>query len=437
MAGKTKKVCVITLGCPKNVVDSEILMRQFEANNLQLVGSSDESDATIINTCGFIQTAKKESLDTIMHAVKLKKEGRIAQLVVMGCLAERYARELKKEIPEVDAYVGANKIHQVVQALGADPKYDLIGERVLTTPGHYAYLKISEGCDRPCSFCSIPIMRGKHISKPIEAIVDEAKLLSERGVRELIVIAQDSTYYGLDLYGKRKLAVLLDRLASIDGIEWIRLMYAFPTGFPSDILKVMRENPKICRYLDIPLQHISDPVLESMKRGANSNEIESLIERIRRELPGVALRTTLIVGYPAEGEKEFKELEKFVTRTKFERLGLFTYSREEDTSAFGLGDPVPEGAKQDRYDRIMEIQQGISSKRNESLVGTDVRVLIDEVVDGTALGRTEADAPEVDNEVTIHDAADCGEGKFYDVRVDDSGPYDLFGKIAGRKVQGD
>jgi ribosomal protein S12 methylthiotransferase len=429
MSKTTKKICIITLGCPKNVVDSEILMKQFQANNLELVQSSDESDATIINTCGFIQSAKKESLDTIMHAVELKKTGRIQQLVVMGCLAERYAADLKKEIPEVDAYVGANKIDQVVSALGAHPKYNLIGERVLTTPPHYAYLKISEGCDRPCSFCSIPLMRGKHISKPIETILQEARKLAEQGVRELIIIAQESTYYGLDLYGKRKLAELLEKLSSINGVEWIRLMYAFPTGFPSDVLKVLAENPKICKYLDIPLQHISDPVLASMKRGTNSRDVKSLIEKIRNEVPGIALRTTLIVGYPNEGEKEFLELKHFVEEIKFERLGLFTYSQEEDTAAFDLGDPTPEGIKQERFNSIMEVQKKISLAHNNLLVGKKIRTIIDTMEDGTGIGRTQYDAPEIDNAVTLHDVKNVKQGNFYNVLIDDCDAYDLFGRL--------
>ncbi|MBI5022520.1 MAG: 30S ribosomal protein S12 methylthiotransferase RimO [Ignavibacteriales bacterium] len=433
MPKMTKKVCIITLGCPKNVVDSEMLMKQFQANNLKLVQSSDESDATIINTCGFIQSAKKESLDTIMHAVELKKTGRIQQLVVMGCLAERYSADLKKEIPEVDAYVGANKIDQVVSALGAHPKYNLIGERVLTTPPHYAYLKISEGCDRPCSFCSIPLMRGKHISKPIETILQEARKLAEQGVRELIIIAQESTYYGLDLYGKRKLAELLDKLSSIEGVEWIRLMYAFPTGFPGEVLKVIAENPKICKYLDIPLQHISNTVLASMKRGTNSKEIKSLINKIKTEVPRIALRTTLIVGYPNESEKEFLELKHFVEEIKFERLGLFTYSQEEDTNAFDLGDPVPEEVKQERFNSIMEMQRGISLAHNKLLVGKKIRTLIDTLEDGTGIGRTQYDAPEIDNAVTLHGVDNVKQGNYYDVLIDDCDAYDLFGRLANKE----
>ncbi|MBA4311606.1 MAG: 30S ribosomal protein S12 methylthiotransferase RimO [Chlorobiaceae bacterium] len=434
MPKTTKKICIITLGCPKNVVDSEMLMKQFQANNLELVQSSDESDATIINTCGFIQSAKKESLDTIMHAVELKKTGRIQQLVVMGCLAERYAANLKKEIPEVDAYVGANKIDQVVSALGAHPKYNLIGERVLTTPPHYAYLKISEGCDRPCSFCSIPLMRGKHISKPIETILHEARKLTELGVRELIIIAQESTYYGIDLYGKRKLAELLEKLSSINGVEWIRLMYAFPTGFPSDVLKMIADNPKICKYLDIPLQHISDPVLASMKRGTDSREARSLIDKIRNEVPGIALRTTLIVGYPNEGEKEFLELKHFVDEVKFERLGLFTYSQEEDTTAFDLGDPVPEEVKQERFNAIMETQREISLAHNNLLVGKKIRTLVDTLEEGTGIGRTQYDAPEIDNAVTLHGVENVKSGNFYDVLIDDCDAYDLFGRLVKEEL---
>ncbi|MBI5476516.1 MAG: 30S ribosomal protein S12 methylthiotransferase RimO [Ignavibacteriales bacterium] len=429
MSKKNKKVCIITLGCPKNVVDSEQLMRQLEANNLELVHSSDESDSTIINTCGFIQSAKKESLDTIMHAVELKRTGRIKNLIVMGCLAERYAETLKKEIPEVDDYVGANRISDVVTSLGAHPKFDLLGERKLTTPKHYAYLKISEGCDRPCSFCSIPLIRGKHTSKPITHLVDETKRLADQGVRELIIVAQDSTYYGLDIYGKRKLASLMEKLSDVQGIDWIRLMYAFPAGFPLDILKVISENPKVCKYLDIPLQHIADPVLKSMKRGINTKSMSKLIEKIRAEVPGIALRTTFIVGYPNEGKREFRQLENFVKEMKFERLGVFTYSQEEDTSANKLGDPVPEPVKLERFNAIMEIQKDISYRRNKSLVGKSIKTLIDSKSGGSGIGRTEFDAPEVDNEVTIHAADKFHAGNFYNVLIDDCDAYDLFGSV--------
>jgi ribosomal protein S12 methylthiotransferase len=429
VAKKKKKICIITLGCPKNVVDSEQLMKQLEANNLELVHSSDESDSTIINTCGFIQTAKKESIDTIMHAVELKKTGRIQKLIVMGCLAERYSDTLKKEIPEVDAYVGANRISDVVTALGAHPKFDLLGERTLTTPKHYAYLKISEGCDRPCSFCSIPLMRGKHISKPIKQIIGEAKILAAQGVRELIVIAQDSTYYGLDIYGKRKLADLLEKLSLIKGIEWIRLMYAFPAGFPVDVLKVIAENPKVCNYLDIPLQHVADVVLKSMKRGIDSKGLKILVEKIRTDVPKIALRTTFIVGYPNEKKNEFKQMERFVREIKFERLGVFTYSQEDDTSAYKLGDPVPEEVKQERFNIIMEAQREISHKHNKSLIGKKIRTLIDSTEGMSAVGRTEFDAPEIDNEVTLHRADKVQPGKFYDVLIEDCDAYDLFGVI--------
>jgi len=404
-------------------------MRQLAANNLKLVSNSDESDVTVINTCGFIRSAKQESLDTIFQAVQLKKEGRIKKLVVMGCLSERYEEDLRKEIPEIDACVGANKIERVVSALGADFKNELTGERMLTTPHHYAYLKISEGCDRPCSFCSIPVIRGKHVSKPLEKILDEANYLASAGVKELILIAQDTTYYGVDLYGKRMLASLLEKLSLINGFEWIRLMYAFPTGFPADVLKLFNECPKLCRYLDIPVQHVSDAVLLSMRRGINSRELRNLIENIRKDIPNIALRTTLIVGYPNEGEKEFKELYEFVEETKFERLGVFTYSPEEDTSAYTLGDPVTTEIKEERYNRIMEIQQEISSVYNQHLVGKRMKILVDHYKDKIAVGRTEFDAPEIDNEVHIESTIKLTAGKFCQVEIVDADAYDLFGKL--------
>jgi len=428
MTSKRKKVNIITLGCSKNTVDSEVLMRQLELNNWELSESSEGSDITVINTCGFIEAAKQESVDTILQAVRLKQEGRLERVVVMGCLSERYADALKKEIPEVDAFVGANKMDQVVLELGGVLRRELLGERLLTTPRHFAYLKISEGCDRPCSFCSIPLMRGKHVSKPIERVVTEAKRLAALGVKEIILIAQDSTYYGLDLYGKRRLAELLGLLGEIDGIEWIRLMYAFPTGFPDDVLDQFNTNAKLCRYLDIPVQHVSDPILTSMRRGISSEALRRLIGEIRSGVPGISLRTTLIVGYPGEGEQEIEELLQFVEQTSFDRLGVFTYSQEEGTFAYPLGDSVSPEVKESRREKIMELQQSISQKKNQALIGTRVRILIDEKHDGIARGRTERDAPEVDNEVVVTNAHRLKVGEFHDVRIVDAAEYDLFGE---------
>ena len=426
MNRKRDRVKVITLGCPKNLVDSEVLLKQLQSNNLDLAGDSADSDIAIINTCGFINDAKRESIDTIFHAVQLKKEGKLKKVIVMGCLTERYAAELQKEIPEIDACLGANKLDHVLSSLGFDFKHNLISERLLTTPSHYAYLKISEGCDRPCSFCSIPIIRGMHISKPIDQILLEAKHLSDNGVKELILIAQDSTYYGLDLNGKRTLASLLENLGMIDGIEWIRLMYAFPTGFPDDILEQFNTNPKLCHYLDIPVQHISDAVLNSMRRGIRSKELRKLIDNIRSKVPGICLRTTLIVGYPNEGEKEFNELRQFVEEMEFDRLGVFTYSQEEGTASFLLGDPIPQNIKEERMNAIMESQREISLRKNQQLIGKSIRILVDRKEGNSAIARTERDAPEIDNEVTIQDAGNIQIGKFYDVAVVDADAYDLF-----------
>ena len=427
MPEKKEIINVITLGCSKNTVDSEVLMGQLSRNKFGLSADSEGADIAVINTCGFIEAAKQESIDTILQAVALKKEGRLKKVIVMGCLSERYAAELKKEIPEVDAYIGANKMDQVVLELGGDLKAELLGERLLTTPRHYAYLKISEGCDRPCAFCSIPIMRGSHVSKPMERIVLEATRLAALGVRELILIAQDSTYYGLDLYGKRVLASLLEQLGRVEGIEWIRLMYAFPAGFPTDILRQIADNPKVCRYLDMPVQHVSDPILASMRRGITSRQLRTLIGEIRETVPGIALRSTLIVGYPGEGEKEFQELLAFVKETEFDRLGVFLYSQEDGTTAFPLGDPVPHAVKEERHAAIMEAQQEIAFRKNQRALGTTMTVLIDSTENGAAVGRTAQDAPEVDNEVTIESAAGLIVGNFYPITIVEAEEYDLFG----------
>lgn len=426
MKSTKEKINVITLGCSKNTVDSEVLMSQLKANKFALSENSDGAEIAVINTCGFIEAAKQESIDTILQAVALKKEGKLKKVVVMGCLSERYAVELREEIPDVDEFIGANKMDEVVRRLGGEYKFELLGERLLTTPRHFAYLKISEGCDRPCAFCSIPLMRGKHVSKPMDRVLLEARRLAALGVKEVVLIAQDSTYYGLDLSGKRTLATLLRELGGVEGIEWLRLMYAFPTGFPEDVLEEFHRNPKLCRYLDMPVQHVSTRVLTSMKRGITSERQRALIEKIRTAIPGIALRTTVIVGYPNEEEEDFRELLEFVRATKFDRLGVFTYSQEDDTTAFVLGDPVPHEVKEERRDRLMEAQREISLERNERLVGSTINVLIDSRDGDVAIGRSEYDAPEVDNEVLVHGGAGLEVGQFYDVTITDAQEYDVF-----------
>ncbi len=427
MRDTPKKTRVITLGCSKNTVDSEVLLKQLAENNCPIATDGEDSEIAIINTCGFIEAAKQESIETILQAVRLKEEGRLAKVIVMGCLSERYASELKKEIPEVDAFFGSNAIDRVVEAAGGKYKKELLGERMVTTPRHFAYLKISEGCDRPCSFCSIPIMRGKHVSKPAERVVLEARRLAALGVRELILIAQDSTYYGLDLYGKRSLARLLADLAGVEGIEWIRLMYAYPAGFPEDVIEQFATNPKLCPYIDLPLQHISDPVLMSMKRGITRERIHALLGRLRTSVPEMTIRTTLIVGYPNEGEEEFRELLDFVRAARFDRLGVFPYSLEDGTSAFALGDPILQEVKEARRGAIMAVQSEVSHENNRRLVGTVRRVLVDEVIAGGAIGRTVQDAPEIDNEVTIRTPDRLAAGEFTNVLITDAAEYDLFG----------
>lgn len=424
--GKKEKINVLTLGCSKNTVDSEVLMRQLQLNNWELADEPSEADITVINTCGFIEDAKNESIQTILQAVELKKAGKLKKVIVMGCLSERYASELQKEIPEVDAFIGANKMEQVVTTLGGESKIELLGERMLTTPKHYAYLKISEGCDNPCSFCAIPIMRGKHTSKPMERILLEAQRLGALGVTELIVIAQDSTYYGLDIYGKRMLAGLLEKLNAITGVEWIRLMYAYPAKFPLDILDVMNAGENICKYIDMPIQHIADSVLKSMRRGISSRSTRELIETIRTKVPGIALRTTLILGYPDESEGDFEELLAFVKETRFDRLGVFTYSQEDDTAAFPLGDPVPHEVKEERKRLIMEAQKQISLERNQALIGKSIRIVIDQKDGDVSIGRTAQDAPEIDNEVMVHNSPHYTVGNYYDVEIADAEEYDLF-----------
>ena len=427
-----KKINVITLGCSKNIYDSEILMGQLKANKFDVVHESanGEGRIVIINTCGFIDNAKQESIDTILRYAKAKKEGAIDQLYVTGCLSERYKPELKKDIPEVDEYFGTRDLIPLLKILGADYKHELIGERLLTTPSHYAYLKISEGCDRPCSFCAIPLMRGKHISVPIEQLIAQANSLAAKGVKEIILIAQDLTYYGLDIYGKRNLAELLNRFCEVDGIEWIRLHYAYPSGFPMEILDVMREQKKICNYLDIPLQHISDRMLTSMRRGITKEKTIQLVNTIREKVPGIAVRTTLIAGYPGEMEKDFEEMKEWVVETKFDRLGIFTYSHEENTHAFSLNDDVPPEVKQQRAEEVMSIQQKISEAINSRKAGSILKVLFDRKEGDYFIGRTEHDSPEVDNEVLVDAKNNYARiGDFANVEITDAGEFDLFGKI--------
>ncbi len=424
-----RKVNVVTLGCSKNLVDSEVLMGQLRAGGIDVVHESEEDhEVVVVNTCGFIDNAKQESIDTILHYAKLRKEGRIHRLVVTGCLSERYKPDLEKEIGDVDEYFGTRDLPALLKSFNIDYRHELIGERVLANPSHYAYLKISEGCDRPCSFCAIPLMRGKHISRSIEDIVSEAQKLASDGTRELLLIAQDSTYYGLDLYGKRELAKLMDKLSDVKGIEWIRLHYAFPSGFPEEVLDVMRERENICRYLDIPLQHISDKMLRSMRRGTTKERTYRLLNLIREKVPGVALRTSLISGYPGESEEDHNELLSFVSDIRFDRLGVFEYSHEENTHAFSLEDDVEAERKTSRVQEIMELQQGISSELNTNKVGQVLKVLIDRKEGDYFIGRTEFDSPEVDNEVLIS-AGDqyLRTGDFVNVKITSSGEFDLYG----------
>lgn len=426
---RLKKVNLVSLGCSKNLVDSEILLRQFKANGLSIINNPTQADYVVINTCGFINDAKDESIQAILEAVELKSVGTVKKVIVMGCLSERYKEELTEEIPDVDAYFGVTDFKGVLKELGLDYKKELLGERVLSTPKHYAYLKISEGCNNPCSFCAIPLIRGPHKSKTIEEIISEAEFLAKKGVKELILIAQDSTYYGLDLYGVRKLAELMKKLTKVDGIEWIRLLYAFPSKFPEEILDVIAEEEKVVKYIDIPFQHISDKVLKSMQRGVSRRRTYELIDLMRSKIPNLTLRTTLIVGYPEEGEKEFQELYDFVKEIKFDRLGVFTYSQEEGTKAFVLGDPIPQEEKERRKKEIMELQAKISYEKNQNLVGKELSVIIDEIEDKIAYGRTEKDAPEVDNSVIVHTNKKLEQGEFYKVKIVDALEFDLIGQI--------
>ena len=424
------KINVITLGCSKNTYDSEVLMGQLKSNNKNVV-HDEEGNIVVINTCGFIDNAKQQSIDTILENVKKKNEGLIDKVFVTGCLSERYKPDLKKEIPDVDEYFGTTEMPSLLKHLGADYKHELIGERLLTTPKNYAYLKISEGCDRPCSFCAIPLMRGKHKSVSIEDLVSQAKILADKGIKELILIAQDSTYYGIDLYGKRSLSKLLKELVKVDGIEWIRLHYAFPNGFPVDVLEVINYEPKICNYIDIPLQHISNKILKSMKRGASMEKINDLLQMFRDKVPEIAIRTTLIVGYPGETNEDYELLKEWVKNTKFDRLGCFTYSHEENTGAYKLIDDVPQKIKNERLNEIMEIQSQISWELNQKKIGKKFKVLIDRKRGNYYVGRTQYDSPDVDNEVLIQaDTNFLRVGEFVDVKIIEASDFDLYAEVS-------
>jgi len=418
------------MGCSKNLVDSEVLLTQLRGNNIDAVHESkkDDSNIVVINTCGFIDNAKQESIDTILRYVDAKEEGIVEKIYVTGCLSQRYKEDLEKEIPLVDAWFGTRDLSRLLKTLNANYKHELVGERILTNPNHYAYLKISEGCDRPCSFCAIPIMRGGHISRPIEELVLEAKNLSRNGVKELLLIAQDSTYYGLDLYKKRNLAELLKNLSDVEGLEWIRLHYAFPAGFPMDALEVISERSNICNYLDIPLQHGSSEILKIMRRGITREKTEQLLDTIRAKVPGIAIRTTLIAGHPGETEEYFDEMMKFVERSRFDRLGVFAYSHEDNTYSHTMPDILPDEVKQKRVEFVMELQQGISLELNREKIGKTFKVLIDRKEGGNFIGRTEFDSPEVDNEVIIKSKNYLRMGDFAQIKITDASEFDLTGE---------
>ena len=429
---KKNKINVITLGCSKNVYDSEVLMGQLVANNMEVEHESekDDSNIVVINTCGFIDNAKEESINTILEHAERKEAGEIDKLYVTGCLSERYKPDLEREITNVDQYFGTTDLPKLLKVLGADYKHELLGERLTTTPKHYAYLKIAEGCDRPCSFCAIPLMRGKHRSTPIEKLVIEAKNLAKNGVKELILIAQDLTFYGLDIYKKRRLADLLIELAKVEGIEWIRLHYAFPTGFPQDVLDVIRENDKVCDYIDIPLQHINDEILKSMKRGTSHKKTDDLLKAFREKVPNMAIRTTLIVGYPGETEERFQELKQWVQDTKFDRLGVFTYSHEENTSAHVLDDDISDEVKKARQEEIMDLQTHISWELNQEKIGKTFKVLFDRKEGDYFIGRTEFDSPDVDNEVLVKATETyIRMGDFANVLIEKTDHFDLYGVV--------
>ena len=424
------KVSVITLGCSKNTVDSERLMKQIQLNKIDLTDDPNEAETIIINTCGFIEAAKEESVNTILEAVAMKNSGKIKKVIVAGCLSERYKEDLIRDIPEVDVYFGTENYEGIIKELGGNLKKELLGERLLTTPSHTAYLKISEGCDHPCSFCAIPLMRGLHKSKPMDELIKEAEFLAANNTKELILIAQDTTDYGKDIYGKNNIVELLQKLSEIKSIEWIRLMYAYPSKFPDELIEEIKTNPKICKYVDIPLQHISDDVLRSMRRGVTAERTRKLLQKLRSEIPDITIRTTFIVGYPNESEKDFDELCDFIKEIKFDRVGTFTFSVEENTSSFILGDPVSEEEKERRKNVLMEIQKEISLEKNESFVGKNLKVLIESVEGEFYVGRSYRDAPEVDGEILIDKKNNKIKiGNFYDVEIFDYDEYDLFGNV--------
>jgi ribosomal protein S12 methylthiotransferase len=432
---KKNKVNVVTLGCSKNIFDSEVLMAQLRANKFDVEHESqtDDSEIVIINTCGFIENAKQESIDTILRFAEAKTEGAVSKVYVTGCLSERYKDDLEKEIPEVDAFFGTRDLPRLLKTLKADYKHELVGERILTTPNHYAYLKIAEGCDRPCSFCAIPLMRGNHISTTIEDLVKQTKSLVAGGVKEIMLIAQDLTYYGLDIYKKRALSDLLKNLSDVEGLDWIRLHYAFPAGFPMDVLDVMNERSNICKYLDMPLQHGSTRILQAMRRGTTREKTEELVNEIRSKVPDISLRTTLIAGYPSETESDFQEMYDWVERSRFDRLGIFTYSHEENTHAYNFSDDVPEEEKKRRADAIMELQSGISYELNQLKIGKTFKTLIDRAEGNYFIGRTEFDSPEVDNEVLLKKSEEYVRiGDFVNVTIDSAEHFDLFGHVSSK-----
>ncbi|GAB4040152.1 30S ribosomal protein S12 methylthiotransferase RimO [Spirosoma jeollabukense] len=428
---RTNKINIVTLGCSKNLVDSEVLFTQLKGNGMDVTHESKKDDANIvvINTCGFIDNAKEESINTILRYVDAKEAGIVDKVYVTGCLSHRYKDELEIEMPTVDAWFGTNELPRMLKTLRADYKHELVGERLLTTPAHYAYLKIAEGCDRPCSFCAIPLMRGGHVSRPMDELVTEAKSLARRGTKELILIAQDLTYYGLDLYRKRNLADLINQLADVEGIDWIRLQYAYPSGFPLEVLDVIRDRPNVCNYLDMPLQTGSTELLKIMRRGITREKTEALIYTIRERIPNITLRTTLIVGHPGETEAMFEETYDFVERMRFDRLGVFTYSHEDDTHSFSMPDDIADEVKQARADELMDIQQGISQELNQQKVGQTYKVLFDRKEGGYFIGRTEADSPEVDNEVLVPASQYVRLGDFANVRINRAEEFDLYGEV--------
>ena len=423
------KISVITLGCSKNTVDSERLLNQLKVNDLNISYDLEDTETVIINTCGFIEAAKEESINTILNAIALKQKGKLKKVMVAGCLSQRYKNELAKEIPEVDSYFGTEDYGNILKELGGELKYNLLGERLISSPYHTAYLKISEGCDHPCSFCAIPLMRGKHVSRPIEELVNEARFLANHGTKEVVVIAQDTTDYGKDIYDQKNISYLLNKISEVEGIEWIRLMYAYPSKFPDDLIDVLANNPKVCKYIDIPIQHISDDVLRSMRRGVTARRTKELINKLRKNVPGIAIRTTFLVGYPNETEKDFKELCGFAEEFEFDRAGTFTFSVEENTSSFILGNPIPERVKLEREKILMEIQKEISSKKNKSLLGKKLNVLIDRIEGNFYIGRSYRDAPEVDGEVLIPlNGYKLESGNFCVAKINNYNEYDLYGE---------